>query len=110
MKDKNGSITWRKLFDRAFKIDPVDGAKKAKVRATHISFWSRIFGIGFNGLFQGIGGKRLLAQTHKDDINCHPVQPSGKGRFAAEGTNLTKKLEKGFLGEILSIGRIADPP
>jgi hypothetical protein len=66
------------------------------------------FMIGVRGPFQGgFHQPPLPAQLHQNDINHQPVKPGVEGRFPAEGVELSKQLDEGFLHEVLCIRLIA---
>ena len=50
----------------------------------------------------------LFAEAHEDDVCGEAMKPGGESGFAAEGVDLTEKLEEGFLGEVFGFKRIAD--
>jgi hypothetical protein len=47
---------------------------------------------------------------HEHDINCEPMQPSGKSGFAAEGSDLAEKLKEGFLSKVLRFRGVPGHP
>ena len=69
-----------------------------------IKLFSRRIGDRVQGCFR----YRLFAETHQDDIDRHPMQPGGKGRFPTKRVDPPKQLRKDILSQILGIRWVAD--
>ena len=51
-----------------------------------------------------------LAEVHEHLIDCHAVQPGGKGRFTSKTPNFSKELDKNLLSKIFSLRHISGHP
>src|SRR5579859_362555 len=106
VQDEHGPVAWRELFNGALQVHAIDGSGKPQIGGADIPLVAAVFGVGFRGLFERIGGERFLSQTHENHVDGHAMQPGGKGRFTAKGANLAEKLKESLLHQIFRIGGI----
>src|SRR5580693_6489932 len=93
VKHKNRPVAGRQLFNRAFQVDSVHRAAEPQIGGADIFSWAASLLIGFRRFFQRSRRERLLAQTHQDHVDRHPVKPGREGRLATESSNLPKELK-----------------